>query len=141
MDEHAGDAELQHGQIADDSPRREPGSIELRFDERQIGLARMPRDRYVAMEADINVGTLMTKAALLKAKSMTVNANIVGHLKVRLLDDQGNALPDFNWVELSGDAIDLPVNWNGNLESLSDKPVTIEFQLQDAQLFGFDLNE
>jgi len=69
-----------------------------RFRERQIGLARMPRDRYVAREADLNMGTLITRPVILNANSMTVNARIVGKMRVRLLDKEGKPLPDFDWV-------------------------------------------
>lgn len=110
-----------------------------RFDERQIGLARMARDRYVAREADINPGTLITKPVILDAKSMTLNARVVGYMRLRLLDEGGDPMDGFDWVEIKGDAINHGVTWEGNLKSLSRKPARIEFQLQDAQLFGFDL--
>ncbi len=110
-----------------------------RFDERQIGLARMPRDRYVAREADLNLGTLLTKPVILNASSMTVNAKIVGELRIRLLDENGQPLRNFDWVALKGDGVDLPVPWKGDLKSLKRKPVQIEFQLKFAQLFGFGL--
>jgi len=63
-----------------------------RYDTRQIGLARLPRDRYVAREADLNPGRLLTRPMLLKGGTLTVNANVVGSLKVRVLDEKGNAL-------------------------------------------------
>ncbi len=110
-----------------------------RFDERQIGLARMPRDRYVAREADLNLGTLLTKPVILNASAMTVNAKIVGELRIRLLDENGQPLRNFDWVEIKGDGVDLPVPWKGDLKSLKRKPVQIEFQLKFAQLFGFGL--
>jgi hypothetical protein len=110
-----------------------------RFDERQIGLARMPRDRYVAREADLNLGTLLTKPVILNASSMTVNAKIVGELRIRLLDENGQPLRNFDWVALKGDGVDLPVPWKGDLKLLKRKPVQIEFQLKFAQLFGFGL--
>jgi len=112
-----------------------------RFDERQIGLARMPRDRYVAREADLNQGKLITKPVILNASSMTVNAKVVGKMRVRFLDQNGKPLPNFDWVEIKGDGIDLTVKWKGDLKSLSKKTVRLEYQLKDAQLFGFDLYE
>lgn len=110
-----------------------------RFEERQIGLAIMPRDRYVSREASINMGTLRTKPVVLKGNAMTVNANVLGEMRVRLLDADGSAMPDFNWIEIEGDNIAHKVAWKGDLNSLGDQPVQIEFQLKNAQLFGFDL--
>jgi len=111
-----------------------------RFEERQIGLARIPRDRYVAREADLNWGTLITKHVILHCASMTVNAKVLGEMRIRLLDKTGKPLPDFDWVGIKGDAVNLPVSWNSDLKSLGEEDVQIEFQLQDAQLFGFDLH-
>jgi hypothetical protein len=112
-----------------------------RFNERQFGLARMPRDRYVAREADINRGTLITKPLILNGSSITVNAYVVGEMRVRLLDKEGRLIKDFDWVNISGDAVDHPVEWKKDLKSLGKKIVQMEFQLQDAQLYSFDLQE
>jgi hypothetical protein len=111
-----------------------------RFDERQIGLARMPRDRYVAREADLNPGRIVTRPLLLDGTSMTVNAHIAGFLKMRLLDQKGKPLQGFDWTEIKGDGVDLPVVWKSDLSRLRGKTLQIEFQLKDAQLFGFTLN-
>jgi hypothetical protein len=110
-----------------------------RYDERQIGLARMSRDRYVAREADLNTGTLVTKILIFDAERLTVNAKVVGNIRVRLLDEDGKSLKDFDWVNLKGDSIKHMVNWPGNLKKLKQRPIRLEFQLQDAMLFGFDL--
>ena len=76
----------------------------------------------------------------INASSLTINANIVGELKVRLLDASGNEIEGFGWHSITGDDIAHPVTWGKDLKSLSDKPVRIEFRMQHAQLFGFDLN-
>jgi hypothetical protein len=111
-----------------------------RFDERQIGLARLPRDRYVAREADLNRGRLLTKPLLLPGDALTVNARVFGELRVRVLDAEQRPLPGFDWIGLSGDGVDLPARWSRPLSSLAGRPVRLEFELQEAQLFGFDLS-
>jgi len=110
-----------------------------RFTERQIGLARMPRDRYVSRDADLNMRTLITKPVILNAESMTVNANVFDILRIRLLDKNGKPLKNFDWFTIKGDSIAHPVKWKGSIKFLKGKPVRIEFQLRYAQLFGFDL--
>jgi hypothetical protein len=110
-----------------------------RFNKRQIGLARMPCDRYVAREASLNLGTLRTKPLILNASSMTLNANVVGEMRIRLLDEKGLPLNNFDWIEIQGDDVAHAVKWQGDLTSLRGKIVQIEFQLRNAQLFGFDL--
>jgi hypothetical protein len=112
-----------------------------RFDERQIGLFRMPRDRYVAREADINMGTLITKPLILNGSRLTVNAFVVEEMRVRLLDESGKPLEGFGWAGIKGDSIDHKVEWMKSLKSLGKKPVRIEFQLRDAQLYSFDLHQ
>ena len=110
-----------------------------RFEERQIGLARMPRDRYVAREADLNWGHLLTKPLILNASSITLNARVVGNLKVQIVDLNGKPIEGFDWINIAGNSVEHPVNWNGDLNSLGQKPVCLEFHLRNAQLFGFDL--
>jgi len=111
-----------------------------RFEERQIGLAKMPVDRYVSRDASINMGILRTKNLILQGEAMTVNANVVGEMKVRLVDSSGSPVDGFDWLNLEGDYIAHQVSWQGDLSTLAGKPVQIEFQLKNAQLFGFTLH-
>ena len=110
-----------------------------RFNERQIGLAIMPRDRYVSLEASIAPATLRSKPLQLSASSMTVNANVVGQMRIRLVDQTGSELAGFDWVEIKGDGVAIPVTWKSGLEKLSNKTVQLEMEMQQAQIFGFDL--
>jgi hypothetical protein len=110
-----------------------------RYDERQIGLARMPRDRYVAREADLNAGRLVTKPLLLEAASMTVNARVAGSLRIRLVDAAGKPKVGFEWTEIRGDSVAHKMTWKKDFRSLGVDPVRIEFELNNGQLFGFDL--
>jgi hypothetical protein len=87
------------------------------------------------------MATLLTKPLLLKGSRITVNANVVGEMRVRLVGERDQGLKDFDWVSIQGDAVDIPVKWKGDLASLSNTPVRLEFQFQDAQLFSFDLYE
>ena len=110
-----------------------------RFDERQLGLARMPRDRYVAREADLNPGRLVTKPIRLRANSLTVNARVVGELRVRCVDPDGAPVPGYGWAEIRGDSVETPVGWSQPVALLGDRAVRLEFELRDTVLFGFDL--
>jgi hypothetical protein len=110
-----------------------------RYDERQVGLAIMGRDRYVAREADLNVGTLITKPLIINGSMLTVNAKILGEMQVRIVNANGKSLKGFDWVSLIGDSVAHKVNWTGDLKKLKKKKIRLEFKLQDAQLFGFDI--
>ncbi|MBI5685886.1 MAG: hypothetical protein HZC54_12505 [Verrucomicrobia bacterium] len=110
-----------------------------RFEERQIGLVKMRRDRYVAREAGAEAGSLRTPPLVFRASALTINANVTGELKLRLLDAFGRPLPGFDWVSVRGDRLDHAVKFQRPLNSLAGSPVRLEFELQRAQLFGFDL--
>jgi hypothetical protein len=110
-----------------------------RFNERKIGLAIMPRDRYASLEASIVPGMMRSKPLRLNASAMTINARIVGNMKIRLVDPDGLPLSGFDWVEIEGDAVDLPVKWTGNWQDLSKKTVVLEIQMKDAQIFAINL--
>lgn len=112
-----------------------------RFEDRQIGLVKMLRDRYVAREAGSGGGWLRTPPLALAGSQLTINARIDGELKVGIVGADGDVLPGFDWVSLRGDKVDHQVTFQGNLRQLAETPIRIEFRLRDAQLFGFDLKD
>lgn len=113
-----------------------------RFTERQIGLARMPRDRYVARRAGSDVGTLRTPPLLLDLPELTVNATIKDELRVRVLDGNGQPVAGYDWSDcapINGDAIGHPVRWSKSSEELRGQSVQLEFTLRHGELYGFEL--
>ena len=105
-----------------------------RFKERQLGFARMQRDRFVSRDAGSEGGTLRTPPLLLEGAKLTLNASIKGDLRVRLLDG-ASAVES---APLKGDSLAHEVQWNSSLQ-LKGKPVQLEFVLTDARLYGFEL--
>jgi hypothetical protein len=116
--------------------------------ERQIGLARMPRDRFVSRDAEDGLnGSLKTVALRLPgdASWLTINANSSnGEIRARVSDASGGqALPDYDWVDcrpVIGNGLELPVEWRSVNKLPSggdDAPVQLEFQLKNAALYGF----
>ena len=115
-----------------------------RFTERQIGLARMPRDRYVSRDAGEARGTLRTPLVTIRASSMTVNADVDGELRVRLLDASGAPVPGLGWDDcrpIRGDSLAHSVSWAKPLASVRGRPVQVEFALRRGRLYGFELGE
>jgi len=113
-----------------------------RFEERQIGMLRIPRDRYVSRDAEASEGVLRTPPVLLAAQGMTINANVAGSLQVRMLDLDGNPIEGLDAGDhepIRGDSLAHTVRWRKPLAEVGGKPVRIEFRLRDAQLYGFDL--
>jgi hypothetical protein len=109
-----------------------------RFEERQIGLVRMRRDRYVAREAGAAGGTIISPVVVLGGNELTLNADAAGgEIRVRVLDPTGGPVADAEPV--TGDAIDAPLTWSSELKQLRGKPVRLELQLKNARLFSIDV--
>ena len=67
-----------------------------RFTERQIGLARLARDRYVSRDAGVDGGVLRTPVVSIgEASELRINAEAAGELRVRMLDAGGAPFPGF----------------------------------------------
>jgi hypothetical protein len=114
-----------------------------RFEERQIGLVKMKRDRYVARKAEGGTGRISTPLLILGGDSLTVNVDAQGgSLRVQVLDAGGKAIPGLALEDcqpITSDALAAPVAWKRPLAELKDKPVRLEFVLEKASLFGFGL--
>ena len=122
-----------------------------RFADRQIGLVKMPLDRYVARRAGDQPGTLLTVPIKLNAHAnrLLINANASGgELRVQLRDATSNNVIDGltydNCRVLSNDGVRTEVLWGDEaqtrqkLAALNGKAVQLEFALKNASLFSFD---
>jgi hypothetical protein len=111
-----------------------------RFKEQQIGLARMPRDRYVSRDAGEAEGTLRTPLLALDGARLAVNAQVDGELRARLLDEAGKPLPGFGAsAPLRGDSLAHALKWQRSLAALRGRPVRLEFAMRRARLYGFEV--
>lgn len=117
-----------------------------RFTGRQIGLADMPADRYIAYSAGPERGTFRTALRRVGAAvQLTANADVdpgSGELLVRMLDPAGTPYPGFDWSDcrpVRGDRIDHPIAWKGRNATLQGRSAALEFRLQNARLWSFNL--
>ena len=113
-----------------------------RFKERQMGLARLPRDRFVSRDAGPECGTLRTPLLRLDASSLVVNAEVTGELRVRVCDERDMPIEGFDTPDcapLRGDSLRHPIRWNAPLATLRRRPIRLEFAARDARLYGFEL--
>ncbi len=113
-----------------------------RFEERQIGLVRMARDRYVSRDAGDLPGVLRTPPVVLDAAQLTVNAEVAGELRVRILGEHGRPLPGFDFDDcrpIRGDSPGHEVRWANGAALPVGAPVHLEFRVQDGRLYGFGL--
>ena len=116
-----------------------------RFTGRQIGVAHLPRDRYVGYVAGDAEGWMRTSYRTLGAvRRITVNAAVApgGDLRARLVGADGRAVDGFDWHDcgpLAGDRVRIPVAFRGRLAAIAGRPARLEFRLRRARLYSFDL--
>jgi hypothetical protein len=114
-----------------------------RFEERQIGLVRMRRDRYVAREAGAELGALRTPLVVLAGTAIALNLDAPqGEAQAQLLGEDGVPLPGFTFADCQpvvGDGLALPLRWQRPLSNLSGRPVRLELHLRQARLFALEL--
>lgn len=113
-----------------------------RFEERQIGLVKMKRDRYVGRAAGRIRGTFRTPPVVLYGGALTLNAKVDGELHVRVLNEAGTPLEGYDWDDgntIQGDSLVHTVAWKNSLLRLEGLPVRLEFALREAELFAFTL--
>jgi hypothetical protein len=110
--------------------------------ERQIGLARMKRDRYLALTTTRDEGTLLTQPFVVPGGRLTINARAArGQVRVRILAPDGRPMPDFgDAAAIAGDVLVGEARWVRPLASLRGQPVRLEFRLRQAALFGFEFH-
>jgi hypothetical protein len=124
-----------------------------RFEDRQIGLTAIPLDRYVARQPAGDGPALLTTVPLQlneKPGVLELNANAAGgSIRVQLRDAQTHAvLPGFSFDEcqpVTTDGLRSPVKWGAKegsaptLAVFARKAVQIEFQLERAKLYAFNV--
>ena len=94
--------------------------------EGNIGLATMLRDRFVAVEASFDGGTLSTKPLRLAGDTLNVNCNTsFGKLGVRILDRDGNPLEGYQATVQGINQVEHPVRFSKPLGELGKQPVRV----------------
>ena len=105
-----------------------------------IGLAQMPRGRVVSARCWRKKGHWTVGPFLLPGDELLINARIYNELRVVVLDERDEPVPGYERTINQVDDTEIPVDWGKlNLSSLSDKPVKLRFELNNAEVFGFTL--
>jgi hypothetical protein len=115
-----------------------------RYTERQIGMVRIRRDRYVSRQAGKTAGSLLTRPVTLDGKRLTLNvAAKEGEVRVQVVGKDGKPLPGMSYADcrpITGDYLAAPVRWKKPLRAVAGQPVRLEFSLRKADLFAFILD-
>ncbi|HOX38817.1 MAG TPA: PA14 domain-containing protein [Candidatus Brocadiia bacterium] len=114
-----------------------------RFEERQIGLLKMKRDRYVARQAGEREGKLTTLPFIIEGNELFLNADCAGgEARVAVLDESGKPIEGFaaaDCAPISRDAISAPVRWKKAFAELNGKTARLQFLLHNARLFAIEI--
>ncbi len=99
-----------------------------------IGFASIPRDRFVALEANYEGGTLLTHPLLLEGETLYVNVRADwGEVKVEALDATGAVVATSKRIEEDG--LSVPVVWESPLPA-EQGPVQLRITLKNGQLYA-----
>ena len=114
--------------------------------ERQLGLATMPMDRFVSLDASGDtpgrLRTVLLNVPTGAPPRFTLNADAAnGQIRIQLRDNDGVIIPGFTFddcVPITGDDLALPVTWRSDA-TLEAQVIRIEFEITNARLFGINL--
>jgi len=105
-------------------------------------------DGFVSVRASASGGGIVTKPLVFSGRKLLVNFAAKGHgsLRVELQDAEGKPIPGFTLADstaLEGDEIEATVAWKGDADcnSLAGKPVRLQFDVKDADLFSFRFSD
>ena len=111
-----------------------------------IGRATWPRDRLVALQAEDQPGTVVTRPFKLEGGRLEVNVDArAGQIQVEILDENGKAVPGMAAGQAktykSVDELRFKPAWKDNedLSALRGKVVRIRFRLRNARLYAFQI--
>jgi len=111
-----------------------------------IGLATLPLDRFVGLQADQESGVATTRPFKLDGSRLQLNADArAGAIRVEVLDQKGTPMRGFSAEECRGlqksDSLRAPIEWNSqrHLGELKGEVIRLRFRLRDAKLFAFQV--
>jgi hypothetical protein len=113
-----------------------------RFKERQIGFARIQRDRFVARQAGKEEGRLRTTPFVFSGETLNINANVDGDLRAAILDESGSPIDGFRAEDggkIQGDSLAHTPKWKQPLAKLKGKAVQLQLTARDAEIYAFEL--
>ena len=121
------------GKLRRDEPRR--------YD---LGLAKLRRDGFVSLDADQQIGTVLTRPLSFAGKNLFVNTDVRdgGYIKVALLTRGQQPIDGYSTEDsmaITEGSVNVPVRWKSATE-LRVQPghyARIRFELKNARLYSF----
>lgn len=111
--------------------------------DRQIGVVKTKRDRFIARQAGDKGGTIKTPLLTLHGDSLALNVDAAkGEVRVQVTNDKGEPIPGFCFQDcrpLATDSLAARVEWQRPLSSFRGQTVHLEFSLRNSRLFAFQI--
>lgn len=103
-----------------------------------IGLAKVKRDRLLALEASFDGGRVLTTPLTINPRRLALNANAAwGRIEVALCDDGGRPLPGLTANVERVDGLSVPVGLPAAAaRRVAGRKVRLRFTLRNAQLYA-----
>ena len=99
-------------------------------------------DGFFSWNCKYKPGYVLTKPLIFKGPDLEINfaTSALGYVRIKLCDEDGNELEGFDSGRLFGDSLDRPVDFDGDLKTLIDKPIRMRIEMSDADLYSFRFN-
>ena len=99
-------------------------------------------DGFVSLNAGEGKGWVMTHPFIFDGRQLELNIAAEGEVRVAILDEAGNAIPDFLIAEcdpIHADSVKHTVTWRGSADvtRLAGRTVRLRFEMRDAKLYAF----
>ncbi|MBA3272583.1 MAG: hypothetical protein H0T11_01745, partial [Chthoniobacterales bacterium] len=115
--------------------------------ERQIGLVKMPVDRFVALEpsgkGSGSLRTIPLRVPTVEDSHIVINADAAnGRVRVQVRDAAGEILPGFAFDDctpITSEGLTLPVKWTEGKRLPKGQTIQLDFELMNARLYAFDV--
>ena len=143
----AGKHGLQHSPIWDWYGSWEKIAKVTREEFSTPGLIRYRKDRWAALTATTEEGSLITKPLTAAKQTLAINANTgdKGKILVEVLDANGNPLPGYSGEDaavFTGDSTGATLRWaKGTKAHLPDTPFRLSLRLENAELYALEFSQ
>ncbi|MDB5337615.1 MAG: hypothetical protein JWN70_3234 [Planctomycetaceae bacterium] len=111
--------------------------------DRQLGLVKIKRDRYVARQAGEKKGTFTTPTVTVDGETLRLNVDSAkGEVRVQIANAAGEPIPGFGFQDcrpITTDSLAAEVAWARPLSTLLGKSVRMVVELSNARLFAFEV--
>ncbi len=112
--------------------------------DRQLGVVKVKRDRFVARQAGAQPGIIKTPTVVVDGDALKLNVDSPnGEVRVQITNAAGEALPGFGFQDcrpIKTDSLGADVTWAKPLATLHGQAVRLEVSITNARVFAFEVH-